>query len=107
MRSKVKIKLLLESITSSGIQRVLVERTIVTARSSPNIFRDGQWQASSERIADIGREGSLPLITNVNPSIEPHDVNPEIVSYEPGTAYFAISPAWVDGLSHIAYPCAN
>ena len=53
------------------------------------------------------REGSLSLITIVNPSIEPHDVNPKIVRYEPDTAYFAISHVWVDGLGHIAYPCAN
>ena len=100
VRSKDQIKLLLESFTSSSMQKDLVERAIATARSSPNMFIDGHWQASSNRVADIVREGSFPLITMVNPSIEPYDVNPGIVKYEPGTAYFAISHVWADGLGN-------
>ena len=98
--SKLKIKLPLESFKLSGIQKILVERGIATARSSPNMFRDGHWQASSDKIADIVREGSFPLITMVNPSIEPYDVYPEIVKYEPGDVYFAISHVWADGLGN-------
>ena len=100
VRSKDQIKLLLESFTSSSMQKILLERTIATARSSPNMFRDGHWRASSDKITDIVKEGSFPLITMVNPSIEPYDVNPEIVKYETGTVYFAISHVWADGLGN-------
>ena len=40
VRSKDQIKLFIESFTSSGMQKISVERTIATARSSPNMFRD-------------------------------------------------------------------
>ncbi len=36
----------------------------------------------------------------VNPSIEPFDVWPEIIKYEPNTPYFAISHVWADGLGN-------
>ena len=100
VRSKVDTEAHLESFISPGIQKVWIERAIATGRSSPNMFRDGHWQVPSNRIADIVREGSFPLITMVNPSIQPYDVTPEIVKYEPGTVYFAISHVWADGLGN-------
>ncbi len=88
------------SFALSGVLRTILEREIATARSSPNMFRDGHWQASSVRIANIVREGSFPLITMVNPSIEPFDFWPKIIKYEPGTYYIAISHVWADGLGN-------
>ena len=97
MRSKDKR---IESFALSGIPKTFLEHGIATARSSPNMFRDGHWQASSVRIADIVREGSFPLITMVNPAFEPFDAWPEIIRYEPDTVYFAFSHVWADGLGN-------
>ena len=99
-RSKDNIKLLLKSVPLPGLEKFVVEQAILMARSSPNMFRDGHWQASSDRITEIVREGSFPLITMVSPSIAPYDVDPQIIKYEPGDVYFAISHVWADGLGN-------
>ena len=100
MRSFHQIKLPLEKLSSSGEQQFVLEQGIASVRSSPNMFRDGHWQASSDKIAKIVREGSFPLISMVSPSILPYDVCPEVIEYELGSAYFAISHVWADGLGN-------